>query len=196
MLRFLLGILVIQAATLVLVLLAPDNLQGIGWLRLIIPLILMGVFSAFWFNSIAKHLSKDQLASVKEEHAREREKIQLNAERAKTRLVKKTQQQIAKESKIAHGKANFKVGAALAGVMGVGALMLLTQFLTLGVITLTTAGGALGGYLYRGRKESQNRLIEPRHVDDIKLIKQEGKKAEKKKERGVINVSAVSKIKK
>ncbi len=196
MLRFLLGIVVIQAATLVLVLLAPDNLQGIGWLRLIIPLILMGVFSAFWFNSIAKHLSKDQLASVKEEHAREREKIQLNAERAKTRLVKKTQQQIAKESKIAHGKANFKVGAALAGVMGLGALMLLTQFLTLGVITLTTAGGALGGYLYRGRKESQNRLIEPGQIDDIKLIKQEGKKAEEKKEKGVINVSAVSKIKK
>ena len=175
MLRFLLGILVIQVATVVLVLLAPDDLHGVGWLRLIIPLILMGVFSAFWFSSIAKHLSNDQLSQLKEKHAREREKIQLNAERAKTRLVKKTQQQIAKESRIAHGKANFKVGAALAGVMGLGALMLLTQFLTLGVITLTTAGGALGGYLYRGRKESQNRLIELGRVDDIKLIKQSGK---------------------
>lgn len=179
MLRFLLGILVIQAATLLLVLLAPDDLQGIGWFRLIIPLILMGVFSAFWFSSIANHLSKDQLNQLKEEHAREREKIQLNAERAKTRLVKKTQQQIAKESKIAHGKANFKVGAALAGVMGLGALMLLTQFLTLGVITLTTAGGALGGYLYRGRKESQNRLVELGQGNDIKLIKQQNVKNKK-----------------
>ncbi len=158
MLRFLPGILIIQLATVVLVLLAPENLHGAGWLRLIIPLFVVGCFAAFWFASIARHKSKDELNSLKEEHAREREKIQINAERAKTRLVKKTQQQISKEARIAHGKANFKVGVALAGVMGLGALMLLTQFLTLGVVTLTTAGGALGGYLYRGRRENKNRL--------------------------------------
>ncbi len=160
MIRFLPGILLIQFATVALVLLAPDNLQGAAWLRLIIPLLLVGFFSAFWFAAIAKHKSKDDILKLKEEHAREREKIQVNAERAKTRLVKKTQQQISREAKIAHGKANVKVGAALAGVMGLGALMLLTQFLTLGVFTLTTAGGALGGYLYRGRKERSQLLID------------------------------------
>jgi hypothetical protein len=159
MIRFLPGILLIQIATIALVLLAPDNLQGLAWLRLVIPLLVVGFFAAFWFAAIAKHKSKDDVARLKEEHAREREKIQINAERAKTRLVKKTQQQISRETKIAHGKANFKVGAALAGVMGLGALMLLTQFLTLGVFTLTTAGGALGGYLYRGRKERNNSLL-------------------------------------
>ncbi len=158
MIRFLPGILLIQIATIALVLLAPDNLQGIAWLRLLIPLLVVGFFAAFWFAAIAKHKSKDDILKLKEAHAREREKIQINAERAKTRIVKKTQQQITHETKIAHGKANFKVGAALAGVMGLGALMLLTQFLTLGVFTLTTAGGALGGYLYRGRKERNNHL--------------------------------------
>jgi hypothetical protein len=159
MLRFLPGIILIQLATVALVFLAPDNLQGAAWLRLLIPILVVGFFAAFWFAAIAKHKSKDDVAMLKAEHAREREKIQINAERAKTRIVKKTQQQISRETKIAHGKANFKVGVALAGVMGLGALMLLTQFLTLGVFTLTTAGGALGGYLYRGRKERHNNLL-------------------------------------
>ena len=160
MFRFLPGILIVQIATVALVLLAPENLEGVAWLRLLIPLLVVGFFSSFWFSSIAKYKNKDDISQLQEQHAREREKLQLNAERAKTRLIKKTQQQIARESKIAHGKANFKVGAALAGVMGFGALMLLTQFLTLGIVTLTTAGGALGGYFYRGQRFRKNKLMQ------------------------------------
>ena len=73
--------------------------------------------------------------------------------------MKKTQQQIAKEAKLTHGKANFKVGATLAGAMGFGALMLLTEMLTLGLMTITTAGGTLGGYLYRGHKERKRTAL-------------------------------------
>ena len=167
MLRFLFGIFIIQIATVVLVLLAPDNLQGLGWLRLIVPLVMMGFFAAFWFNSLASNKNKDDFTQLKESHAREREKLQVNAERAKTRLVKKTQQQIAKEAKLTHGKANFKVGATLAGAMGFGALMLLTEMLTLGIMTITTAGGALGGYLYRGKKNKNNDLLVDRTMDVI-----------------------------
>ncbi len=153
MFRFLLGILLIQIATVALVMLAPENLQGIAWLRLLIPLLVVAFFSAFWFSSIATHKSKDDVSQLKAQHAQEREKIKINAERAKTRMMKKTQQQIAREAKLTHGKANFKVGATLAAAMGFGALMLLTEMLTLGIMTMTTAGGALGGYFYRGRKE-------------------------------------------
>lgn len=160
MFRYLAGILIVQIATVALVWLAPDNLHGLAWLRLLIPLLLVGVFSAFWFTAIAKHKTRDDVAQLQAEHAREREKLKVNAERAKTRLVKKTQEQIARETKIAHGKANFKVGATLAGAMGFGALMLLTEMLTLGMMTMTTAGGALGGYLYRGRKEHKRQLSE------------------------------------
>ena len=160
MFRYLAGILIVQIATVALVWLAPDNLHGLAWLRLLIPLLLVGVFSAFWFAAIAKHKTRDDVAQLEAEHAREREKLKVNAERAKTRLVKKTQEQIAKETKIAHGKANFKVGATLAGAMGFGASMLLTEMLTLGIMTMTTAGGALGGYLYRGYKERKRQLTE------------------------------------
>lgn len=183
MLRFLIGIITLQLATVVLVFLAPDNLSGLAWLRLVIPLLFIGLFTAFWFSTIAKQKSKEELADLHQKHAREREKIQVSAERAKTRLIKKTQKEIAREAKITHGKANFKVGAALAGVMGLGALMLLTQFLTLGIFTLTTAGGVLGGYLYRGRKEQQNRFLEqqmPSPITQDKTMQDTSEKKPKK----------------
>lgn len=173
MFRFLLGILTIQIATVALVMLAPENLQGIAWLRLLIPLLLVAVFSAFWFSSLAKHKSKDEVSNLQARHAQEREKIQLNAERAKTRMMKKTQQQIAKEAKLTHGKANFKVGATLAGAMGFGALMLLAEMLTLGMMTITTAGGALGGYLYRGNKERKKKILINQRDEQLLIIEPE-----------------------
>ena len=172
MLRFLIGIIIIQIATVSLVLLAPDDLEGIAWLRLIVPLIVVDFFAAFWFSSIANNKSKDDLSSLQAKHAKEREKLQVNAERAKTRILKKTQQQIAKEAKLAHGKANFKVGATLAGAVSFGALMLLTEMFTLGIMTITTAGGALGGYLYRVNKDRKERfLLGKSSKKDIKRLK-------------------------
>ena len=170
MIRFLLGILLVQITTVVLVLLAPE-LQGVAWLRLLVPLLVIACFAAFLFASMAKHTIKDEINAVSVEHAREKEKIQLNAERAKTRLVKKTQQQIARESKIAHSKANFKVGAAFSGTIALGALMLLTELLTLGLLTMSTAGGALGGYLLRAKKDF-GPLLENKNEKTVKVIKQ------------------------
>ena len=172
MFRFLLGILLIQIATVALVMLAPEDLQGIAWLRLLLPLLVVAFFSALWFSSMATHKSKDDVSQVKAKHALEREKIQLNAERAKTRMMKKTQQQIAREAKLTHGKANFKIGATLAGAMGFGALMLLTELLTLGIMTITTAGGALGGYLYGGNKARKKTIL----IDDNKIVQIEPSK--------------------
>jgi len=170
MLRILLGIFVVQIATVVLVFLAPDDLQGLSWLRLIIPIVVVGFFASFWLSSTLMHKRKDELHQIKTEHAREKEKIQINAERAKTRLVKKTQQQIAREAKITHTKANFKVGAAFAGAIAVGALMLLTELLTLGMLTISTAGGAMGGYLLRLKKEKSLPRQSDKTTPTVKMI--------------------------
>lgn len=152
MLKYLSGILLVQIVTVVLVLLAPDDLQGLGILRLIIPLLFVGFMAAFWFSSMAHHLRKDELAKAKLRFAREREELKVKAERAKTRVVKQAQKDIAKEARSTHAKANFKVGASFAGAIGFGSLLLLTQFLTVGIVLLATSGGALGGYLYRGQR--------------------------------------------
>ncbi|MEA1889267.1 MAG: hypothetical protein U9N50_05725 [Pseudomonadota bacterium] len=155
MLKYLFGILLVQIATVALVLLASPDLQGQGLLRLIIPLVFIGFVAAFWFSSLAHHLRKDHLFKANENFAKEREKINVNAERAKARVMKQAQKDVAKEAKVAHAKANFKVGATFAAAIGAGALMLMTQFLTIGIVLLATSGGALAGYLYRGRNEDR-----------------------------------------
>ena len=154
MLRFLPAIILIQLATGVLIyalITAPleeNQLLAIALLGLI-----MSVLAAFWFASIAGHLHKDSLAKTAEKHAIERESIRVDAERQKTRIVEDTHKQITKATNRAHAKANFKVGAILAAAIGMGSLMLFTQFLTIGLLILTTSGGALIGYLTRLRQE-------------------------------------------
>ncbi|MEE9350937.1 MAG: hypothetical protein V3U78_01650 [Thiotrichaceae bacterium] len=155
MFKYLLGIILVQIATVVLVLLAPPDLEGIGLLRLIIPIAFIGFVAAFWFSSLAHHLRKDHLNQASAKFAKEREHIRVNAERAKARVMKDAQKEVAKEARVTHAKANFKVGATFAGAIGLGALLLLTQFLTIGIVLLTTSGGALAGYVLRGRKENK-----------------------------------------
>jgi F0F1-type ATP synthase membrane subunit b/b' len=111
------------------------------------------VVTGFWFASIASHGRKDAVAKVREEYARERESLRVDAEREKSLLVKESQERITKQTNRAHAKANFKVGAAFAAIMGAGVLMIFTQFLSLGLLTLATGGGALAGYLARLKQE-------------------------------------------
>ena len=44
-------------------------------------------------------------------------------------------------------------GDRVAGAVGVGALLVVGQMVTLGLLTLTTAGGGLAGYLVRARQD-------------------------------------------
>ena len=86
-LEFLLGIVLVQAATVAVVLLAPADLQGADLLRVTVPVRVIGFLAAFWFASIANHLRKDHLARVSEEFARKRENLRVNAERSKARTA-------------------------------------------------------------------------------------------------------------
>ena len=157
MLKFIPGILILQIITIALVLIAPADLVDWGWLRLAIPLLIAGFLTAFWFGSISANRRKDEISRLKEKHARERETIRVNAERAKTRLVKQAQRESIQEVRRSSRNANLKVGLAFAGVAGLGGVLVLTQFMSLGVLLLTAAGGALGGYLLRMRQE-KNKL--------------------------------------
>ena len=153
MLKYLPGILIVQAATAALVfasLKTEDNqlLMAMGGLALVINLV-----TAFWFASIAAHARKDAIAKVREESARERESLRVDAEREKSKLMKESHENITRQTNKAHARANFKVGAAFAGIMGAGVLMIFTQFLSLGLLTLATGGGALAGYLARLKQD-------------------------------------------
>ena len=159
MLKFLPGIILVQCVTIALFFTVTraglDNTQlllTIGLLE-----ILFSVLAAFWFSAMARQRHLDELETVKEGHAREREKIRVNAERQKSKIASDSQQQILKETRRAHAGANSKVGASFAGALALGAFMLYTQFVTFGLLILTTAGGGLAGYLARGRQVALNR---------------------------------------
>jgi hypothetical protein len=153
MLQFIFGILLLQVITIALVLIAPADLANWGWLRLVIPVLIAGFLTAFWFASIAARQRKDKISRLKEHHAKEREIIRVNAERAKSKLVKQAQRKTLLEVRRASTRANIKIGLAFAGAAGLGGVLILTQFMSLGILTLATAGGALGGYLLRIRQE-------------------------------------------
>lgn len=165
MLRFLPGILLVQALTVALVLLAPADLAtNWGWLRLAVPVLIVGVLTAFWFGSMAEHQRKDLLNKLQANHAKERETIRVKAEQEKAKVAKEAHKETLEEIRRTSTQANIKVGVAIAGAAGLGGLLLLTQFITLGIMALTTAGGALGGYVLRLRQEKGKPLF-PRWGD-------------------------------
>jgi hypothetical protein len=172
MLKFVPGILLLQAITISFVLIAPADLETWGWLRLAIPVLIVGFLTALWFGSIAAHQRKDEINRLKECHAKELETIRVNAERAKTRLVKQAQQETMQKVRRTSTKANIKVGLVFVGAAGLGGVLLLTQILTLDLLVLTTVGGALGGYILRCRQEKgraqlpRKGSLTPRFVND------------------------------
>jgi len=202
MLRYLPGIILLQLATFGIGLLIgrPDDIKI--WLIALFAMVVLGVFAAFWFVSLAKTETKDAINTVKFElqeeankdklalqeevnktkldFAKERENLHVRAEKSKTKLVEKTQKQIASEYKKTQGRANLKVGAAFAATVGAGILMLVIELLTFGLMTLTTAGGALGGYLVRARKAhkelatqvsgNDKNVIKVLEKDDIQVV--------------------------
>ena len=119
--------------------------------------LLLLFWTAFRFTAAARQANLAELAALKENHAKEREKIRVNAERQKTRLVNKSHKQLLKETRRAHAAANFKTGAALAGILALGGLMLSSQFTLFGLLILSTGGGGAAGYLVRMRQEKAAR---------------------------------------
>ena len=115
---------------------------------------------------------------VKDDFVNEREKLRINAQHAKERVIKEAHKNITKETQKAHAKANFKVGAAFAAALGVGALFIFAQMVTAGLLAITATGGVMGGYYWRGRRLENERLREIETPKDIKVI--DSKSSQKK----------------
>ncbi len=166
MLKYLLGILIIQAATVAMTLAAAKSDDQELWLAVLLLAFIISLVTSFWFVSIASHAKKDALANAKDEFTKEREKLRVNAERQKTRLMRKSHEEIRKETNRAHARSSFKLGAGFIGIVAAGSLMIFSQLLTLGLLTLAVGGGALGGYLMRVRQEITSRNKEAFAISD------------------------------
>ena len=166
MFKFLPGLILLQVITSGLVILVFKWLEDI---EIIITLasfaLIVAILIAFWFAAIARDMRKGQLSRMKALHARDREKILLNAERAKAHIAAESYQRISKETRRIHSKANFKVGAAFTVAAATGGLMLLTQFMTVGLMLMVGSGSGLAGYLMRIRQERL--ALGKRHIIDM-----------------------------
>lgn len=151
--KYLLGVLFIQGVTVLLVVTAyRTDLEKTGLLFLLLNLAI-GALTAFWFTSMAEGVRKQALTRAQEGFAREREKIRVRAEKEKTKEVKNSQRRVDREKQRAQKGGIRKTGLMIGGAAGLGVFMVLTQFVTLGLLTLTTAGGAALGYGLRARQE-------------------------------------------
>ncbi|MGA8282420.1 MAG: hypothetical protein WB853_16110 [Desulfobacterales bacterium] len=177
MLKFFPGILLVQVITIGLVLIAPADLENWGWLRLAVPVLVVGFLTAFWFGSVAAHQREDKISRLKELHAKERENIRINAERAKTKLIKQSQHKTIKALRRSSTRANIKVGLVFAGAAALGGFLILTQFMSLGLLTLAAVGGALGGYILRFRQEKGRRLMLQNSPDTPRISDETSQKA-------------------
>ncbi len=169
LLKFFFGILLAQVATYSIIILSPTALDMTSILRMAVPLFFIALVIAFWFSSISTQYGKDRFAS-------EKEKIRDDAKRDNERVIKEAQRNITTESTKTHAKANFKVGAAFAGALGVGVLFVFAQMVTAGLLALAATGGAMGGYYMRNKKAQKERLIEidaPRDVEIIEYSKED-----------------------
>ena len=164
MIRFLPGIIILQAATAGISYLvitggpAAENHLLFALIALDVAFILL---MALWFSSLARQNNFAAMESIKEAHAKEREKLRVNAERQKNRLANKKHKEILKETKRAYAMANMKVGTVVTGLVILGGVLLYSQFITFGSMLLTAGGGCLLGYLAHAKQENLFRRSTP-----------------------------------
>lgn len=173
MLRFFPGIVFVQLVTAGLVVAAFKWSHDVQLIfAIVVCALVVSLLAAFWFGSIERDRLNENVAHMREahqhavsrmqqDHARQREQILVSAEQEKAAVVSQSYRQISKETQRAHAKANVKVGLAVMGAAGAGAAMLLTQFVTVGVMILLASGGALAGYVARARHEHLARSRQP-----------------------------------
>lgn len=194
MLRYLPGIVLVQIVTFTLFWVNQGASAEQLLLRVGLPAVMFSAVTALWLSLIGRMDAEQRNSALREQHAEERmqlnreiERVRAEAlqeasadraqllERANTereRLVRQTHKEIMKQERSASRRSNVKVGLAFMGLTGFGVLMLVTQFMTLGLLTITTAGGAMGGYLLRWRqsKHMLDRLVKLPENSSTKVV--------------------------
>ncbi|MGI9320349.1 MAG: hypothetical protein ACR2O5_02965 [Thiogranum sp.] len=150
--KFAIGILLVQGATALLVITALRANLRETWVLMLCLALLIGLLAALWFSSIASHCNQQTLNRASEKFSRERDRIRRQSEKEKTKEIKDSHRQLLRETRRVQNRSNVKLGAALAGLATVGVALFFTQFMTLGVLALSLTGGALVGYGVRARQ--------------------------------------------
>lgn len=174
MLRFLPGIVLVQLATIALFWVNQGSPAQQMLLQVALPSVVFACVTAFWFSAISRNHAEQRMTILREKHAAEREELNKQVERTRSdvlqkasadqakiierahvereKLVKKTHKEVLRNERSTSRRASMKVGLAFMGMTALGIVLLISELLTLGLMTITTAGGALGGYMLRWRQ--------------------------------------------
>lgn len=151
--RYFFAIVLVQAITAVLMFAALRTPTLENNLLFAVIGAALGLVAALWLSAIATSERREVLVRARERLSREREKIRVQAEKEKNRVRERTQKRFSREGNRKQTKTNLKMGAYTAGLVAVGAVLLVTQFISLGVLVMGVSGGTLAGYLWRARQE-------------------------------------------
>jgi hypothetical protein len=150
--KFLIGVFLLQGATALLVMTVQDaDLHRSGWLVIALG-ILIGVIAALWFSAITSHANEHSLVRASEKFNRQRDYLRRQADKEKTKEIREGHRQVLRATRRVQNRSTLKLGAAMAGIAGLGVLLLFTQFMTLGLLAVSATGGALLGYGVRARQ--------------------------------------------
>ena len=174
MIRYLSGVVLLQIVTLALFWASLGSQFDQILIRAVLPALLVALVTGFWFASMARSDGERLRADMIERHAAEKETLLQTAEKTRTELLNKANvdresvvvqastereqllrqahKDLLRHEKSVSRRANVKVGLAFAAATTAGVLLLITELLTLGLLTITSAGGALGGYLFRWKQ--------------------------------------------
>lgn len=150
--RYLPGIFLVQVVTAVLLWVNLDANPKDMAIQFGVPALLITLVTGLWFASIARADAERATAKIRLQHAKDREQLNVKAEKSKARIIEKTQKEIRKQEKRIGRKASLKVGLAFFATTIAGVLMLITELFTFGLMTIMTTMGGLGGYLMRARQ--------------------------------------------
>ncbi|MBK1642582.1 hypothetical protein CKO12_11985 [Chromatium okenii] len=151
--RFLVGILLLQAVTVLLIYTALQTNWQVTW-----PLFTglgaaIGFLAALWFNTIVYAHRSRAVSKITERFSKEREKIRVKAEQQRAKDGRSNERLAAKARTRPAMGMSLKTGVIVGGTVGLGVAMMVAQFMTLGLVTLTAVGGAALGYTVRSRQE-------------------------------------------
>lgn len=155
LLRFLIGIFLLQGITVLLVYTAIHTDWEATWPLFLLLGLSIGAMVALWFSTIADADRHRTVSRLSERFLKEREQIRVKAEQQRAKLGREQERLAAKVRRGASFGANFKTSAVVGGTLGLGIAMMFAQFMTLGLLTVATAGGAALGYSVRVRQEKR-----------------------------------------
>lgn len=148
------------------------------------------LFAALWVGSLARRHSAEALIRAEGDLARERERHKRLTAEEKAKAVAQARRLVERETQRVRGRSNVKLYTAFAGVAGLGTLLLLTQFLSLGVLLISSSGGAVAGYLLRARQETRRHTAieatpSPRLVGATRVLERPGSPAPTQDDPGI-----------